>query len=184
MTRTRMLVGALLAALVILPTWAEAQSPTVTEGPATATPTEVPATATPTHTATLTPTVPTATPTHTHTPTITPTINVSRVQIGQRLTQARLNRLTNFCPGCRAGNLSEILQLGVRQVQVKATNATALGLEDVGVVTSILAFVNASGAPATQTLLIEGTDYTVADGDVTPAGDASAQTWLITYRPF
>ena len=75
------------------------------------------------------------------------------------------------------------MTLAIRQVKRQGTNGAALGLKDVGTVTSIIAATTADGALATQTLLTEPTDYTVAHGDITAVGNHSSETWIITYRP-
>ena len=67
------------------------------------------------------------------------------------------------------------------QVVTAGTNATALNLVDVVAVTSILAFVTATGAPAAKTLIELTTDYTVANGDITLVTDQSLNTLVITY---
>lgn len=125
---------------------------------------------------------PTATPTNT--PTRTPTVNTSLQQRGTRLTKSRVDTLLSTSPAAKQGNMAEVLQLGVRQIRHRATNEVALGLTDIGTVTSILAFTTSSGAGATKTLLVEGTDFSVRAGDIVPIGDHSAETWVITYRPF
>lgn len=132
-------------------------------------------------TATPPPATPTFTPTRTPPPTYA---NPSTQVKGQPVTDDRIGDIINFAPGAQRGDLAEILKLGVRQIKRQGTNATALGLTDVGTVTSILAFTTSTGAGATKTLLVEPDDYTVANGDITPVGDHSAQTWLITYRPY
>jgi len=139
---------------------------------------------TPTQTPSSTPTD-TPTPLSTNTPTFTatPTINVTLQSLGKPLTERRRQLLNSFSPACKQADCAELSALGVRQVRIPATNATPLGLADVSTVTSILAFVASSGAPATQTLLQEPTDYTVGGGDVTPVGDHSSELWVITYRP-
>lgn len=143
----------------------------------TETPTQIP-TQTPTQTLTQTPTrTPTSTPTATNTP------NVTLQHRGGLVTHRRLSLIKDFSPAAKAADLGELAQLSVRQVRLPATNATALGLTDVRVVTSILAYTTSSGAAATKALLVEGTDFTVANGDVTPTGNSAAQTWVITYRP-
>jgi len=68
-----------------------------------------------------------------------------------------------------------------KQAVVTGTNAAVVGLKDVVSVLSALAFVTATGAPATKTLLAITTDYTVAAGDVTTVTDQSANTLVITY---
>lgn len=73
--------------------------------------------------------------------------------------------------------------LATKQVRIAATNAVALGLTDVSAVVSILAFVTSSGAASTKHLLDLTTDFTVASGDITPVGNHSSETWVITYRP-
>lgn len=151
---------------------------TVALGQDTPTPTE---TATPTHTHT-----PTHTPTNTPTVTPTNTPNVTLKDLAGspgRLTAAQISDLVDFAPGAKRAGFDKIVRAGVRQVRLPATNATALGLRDVRVVTSIVAFVAADGAPATKALLAENVDFTVVNGDVIPAGDSSAQIWVITYRP-
>lgn len=165
----RLLVAVLLA---VAPVTVHAQADTPTQTP-TLTPTQ-----TPTRTPTLTPTL-----TPTSTPTSTPTINVTLEQRGALLTDKRVSLLRDYAPGAKAANFGEVLRLGTRQVRLPATNATALGLTDVRVVTSIVAFTTATGAAATKALLVEGTDFTVSGGDITPSGNSSAQTWVITYRP-
>ena len=168
----RWIAPGLLAALLATASAGLAQTNTPTSTP-THTPTH-----TPTSTPTLTPTLtPTRTPAATHTP------NNTLLQRGERLTGRRLSLLEDFSPAGKAADLGDIVSLGVRQVRLPATNATALGLTDVGTVTSILAFTASSGAAATKALLVEGTDFTVSGGDITPAGDASTQLWVITYRP-
>lgn len=143
------------------------------------------ATSTPTMTPTSTPTItPTNTPTRTptNTPTITP--NLSLVTQGTRLTTARLSKLTDFSPAAKDAKLGEIVSLAVRQVRVLGTNAAAIpNLSDVGTVISILAFDKTTGAPATKTLLLPGTDYTVSSGVVTTTGDQSGNLLVVTYRP-
>lgn len=142
-------------------------------------------TPTPANTATITRT-PTVTSTPTRTPTLTPTrtINPALTPAGQKVTGTdRLTKIIQAAPGAQAGNLAEILGLAARVIKIKATNATALGRTDIVRVKTILAFTTSTGAPATQTLLVEGTDYTVANGDVTPVGDHSAETWVIAYTP-
>jgi len=139
-------------------------------------------TATPTLTGTPTATL-TPTKTLTPTPTKTSTPNDTLGQKGKLLTAGRMATIVDFAPGAKAAQLAEILQLAVRQVRLPSTNATALGLTDVGTVTSIEAFVLSSGAAASKALLTPGTDYTVHAGDVTPVGDHSSELWVITYRP-
>jgi len=116
--------------------------------------------------------------------TATPTSNPSIKTPGTRLTTERMHQLTSFAGvGGKTGKLAELYSLAVRQIKRQGTNATALGLSDVDTVTSIIAFTTSDGAAATKALLVEPTDYTVGNGDITPVGDASAQTWIITYRP-
>lgn len=126
----------------------------------------------------------TDTPTPSSTPTETPTANPALTPRGSGvLTSKKLHQATDFA-GIGKDTLIEALKLSVRQIKVIGTNATALGFADIGNVTSVIAFTTSSGAAATQALLVEGTDYTVANGDITPTGDARSQTWIITYRPW
>ena len=120
------------------------------------------------------------------TQTAAPTPQRSLLLRGQHLTKRRLDKLLASCPGCTAdqGNLADIIQLATRQVSKISTNATALGLDDVGVVTSILAFTTTTMAPASKMLPEYGVDYTVAGGEITPIGNHSTETWVITYRPW
>jgi hypothetical protein len=100
------------------------------------------------------------------------------------MSTARLHQLTDFGgTGSVQGRLAELLSLMTRQTKVQATDGTALHLADVGTVLSIVAFTTSTGALARQSLLVEPTDYTVSDGDITPAGDHHLETWVITYRP-
>ena len=120
---------------------------------------------------------------NTPTPTRTPNPSLQGTP-GTRMSTARLHQLTDFVGvGGKTGRLAELLTLSLRQVKATATNETALGLRDIGTVTSIMAFTRSSGAAATKTLLTQPTDYTVANGDITPVGDHSLETWVITYRP-
>jgi len=82
------------------------------------------------------------------------------------------------------GDLTILEGTGYTMKQVVIAGAaasTALSLTDVVSVESILAFVTATGAPATKTLLAVTTDYTVASGDITCVTDQSANTLVITY---
>ena len=135
---------------------------------------------------------PTNTPTNTiaPTPTFTPvpptatkTPNRSLQTPGSTLNQKTRSLLSNFSPASKAAQLDSLIGLASRQRTLPATNATPLGLTDVAVVTSVEAFVTSSGAAAAKALLLETIDFTVAGGDVTPIGDHSSQTWIVTYRP-
>lgn len=106
------------------------------------------------------------------------------------LTARALDFLNRGDPAMREGELGTLLNSlvdatndRVKQVRIDATNAVALGLTDVGDVISILAFTTSGLAIASKALLDVTTDYAVAGGDVTPVGDHSAQTWVITYTP-
>jgi hypothetical protein len=67
------------------------------------------------------------------------------------------------------------------QSVMAGTNATDLSLVDVVAVTSILAYVTATGAPAVKTLLEVTVDYTVLNGVITLVTDQSLNTLVITY---
>lgn len=69
----------------------------------------------------------------------------------------------------------------LKQVVLDGTNGTTLGLQDVISVSSIQAYVTATGAPATKTLLSLTTDYTVANGDITCVTDQTLNTLVINY---
>lgn len=150
-------------------------------------------TETPTDTPTQTPTI-TLTPTVTHTPTVTLTSTPTRTitprvahQGGKPLIgrsgARRLDRMNNYAPAAKEADFADVAMHAVRQVRIQATNATALGLSDVRIVTSVLAVASATGNAATPLLLAEGSDYKVVDGDITPVGDHSTELWVITYRP-
>ncbi len=96
----------------------------------------------------------------------------------------RLELLESYDPALSQANLRGFIEESTKTVRVAATNATALGLTDVQSVVAIQAFVTASGAVAAKCLLDSGAgnDFTVANGDVTPVGDHSTETWLISYR--
>lgn len=169
----------------------ETPTPTATLTPTeTATPTETP-TETPTATPTDTP-LPTQTPTFTRTPTVTVTPtwtpDVTLLERGECTTLAKRQRRREDLNRVSSG-LGDIVALSTRQIRVAATNATTLKdrdgrtICDVALVTSIEAFVAADGSPAAQTLLIQGTDYTVTNGTVVPIGDHSTELWVVTYRP-
>jgi len=161
------------------PTLTPTLTPTITETP-TSTPTRTPtstATATPTRTPTYTPT---STATLTHTPTITPTPNDTLVQRGTRFNSTTQQLLEGFSLSAKKLGFYNLLRLFVRQVRIPASNATALGLGDVGSVTSIVSFA-ADGTDAE--LMLPNTDYVVVGNDVVPVGDHSSEIWLITYRP-
>jgi hypothetical protein len=66
-----------------------------------------------------------------------------------------------------------------KQVVMVGTFGTALGLGDVIGVTSVQAYVTATGAPVG--LLSLTTDYTVANGDITCVTDQTLNTLVITY---
>lgn len=170
MLRRLTLIAVVLTAVLLLHTAAHAQTATPTR---TATPTLTP---TPTQTPT-----PTRTPTPTPTPTLTPNLTL---QTPAAPLNAKIRSLLNdYSPASKAANLASILGLASRQRTLPATNATALGLTDVTTVTSVEAFTTSTGAPATKTLLLQNIDFTVGGGDITPIGDHSAETWVITYRP-
>ncbi len=113
----------------------------------------------------------------------------------EKTREQRLNLLNDHDPALKLANLKGFIEehdaslasqatgIGERTktVRMASTNAVALGLDDVGTVIAILAFVTASGAPATKTLLAVTTDYTVAAGDITPVGNHSTETWVIHY---
>lgn len=146
------------------------------------------ATNTPTATSTSTPTnTSTATNTSTPTPTSTPTVNPGQpVWTPALLSAARVTHLKYpRVPSLEVarGNILDLAVQGLRAVPILGTDATALGLRDVGSVAAILAFTASSGAGATKTLLVAGTDYTVANGDVTLVTDQSANLLIIFYRP-
>lgn len=72
------------------------------------------------------------------------------------------------------------------------TNAAPIALDQPiypGSTVFVLAFVTASGAPATKTLLQAPTDFTVVEenaqgvGEITPTGDQSLNTLLVAYSP-
>jgi len=139
-------------------------------------------------TPTTTPTVtPTSTPTFTatNTPTLTPTHtpNTTLAKIGKPFNVETKRLLEGFSPAAKQLGLYDLLSLSVRQVRVPATDETALGLSDVGTVTSILAFDASSQDPASKGLLLQGVDYSVSGRDVIPIGDHSGEIWIITYRP-
>jgi len=69
----------------------------------------------------------------------------------------------------------------LKQAVMVGTNGTALGLADVVAVSSIQAYVTATGAPAAKTLLELTTDYTVANGDITCVTDQTLNTLVINY---
>lgn len=142
------------------------------------TPTSTPTT-TPTGTPTLTPTrTPTSTPTHT--PNVTLVDPDTRKALkASRLSAAQKGLLNKYSPASSAADVANLFSLAVRQVRVSGVNNAALGLFDVGVVTSIMGIAS-NGA---VTGLIEGTDYTTANGDVTILTNQTANTLVITYRP-
>lgn len=74
--------------------------------------------------------------------------------------------------------------------ELPGTNATAINLQHKvipGSPTIVLAFVTATGAPATRTLLRNPNEYTVEPnvagvGQIVPVGDQSANTLLVAYQ--
>jgi len=161
-----------LSTLVLLGTlWAAAGFAQTATNTPTATPT-----LTPTATRTLTPTN-----TRTATPTVTNTANVSISEYtGKRLTAKRLQDVNTYP---ERANLPDLFRGAIRSVMIGATNATALGRDDIGTVVGILCFNKTGRASCTKGLEEPGVDYTVANGDVTPVGDHSTELWLICYRP-
>jgi hypothetical protein len=140
---------------------------------------------------------PTVTATATPTATVTATGTITPTPALANLTTREGELLESYDPALKQAALATKIQslitavntlttasgVRVKQVKTAATNATALGLSDVGTVISIVAFTTSSGAIAAKGILAEGAgaDYTVAAGDVTPVGDHSSQTWVITY---
>ena len=84
---------------------------------------------------------------------------------------------------------------GVVIERLPGTNAAAIALAEPiypGTPTYVLAFITASGLPATLpdgTLLTAPADYTVVEanaqgvGEITPTGDHTANTLLVVYSP-
>lgn len=132
------------------------------------------------HGQTATPTTapPTATPTHT--PNVTRVDPDTRKALkATRLTSAQKELLNKYSPASSAADVANLFSLAVRQVRVPGVNNAALGLFDVGTVTSIVGIAS----NGTVTGMIEGTDYTTANGDVTILTNQTGKTLVITYRP-
>ncbi len=167
---------AILAALFVWTPEAFGQTPTATDTPV---PT---ATATPTNTATNTST---PTFTYTSTPTRTPTVQGANTldKRARPLTKARINALIGHSPGNAQSGLDEIVERALRGVRVMGTNATNLGLTDVGTVIEVSCYVLSSQAACTKAILLEGVDFTVSNHDIILGADQRLNLLVVKYLP-
>lgn len=141
------------------------------------------ATNTPVNTATNTPTpTVTNTPTNTFTPTNTP--DPVFEERGEELTKSRVEKLTAYAPGAKAGNLEDVLKRGVRQIRkICPAQNGFFGVNDARSVVSIFGFTTADG---TGVFAVPNSGYQVVGGDIKVTASIASNTTkmcVVTYRP-